>query len=57
MRKVVNIFFVKEFGKSLRKIRVNKKMSMRTLVYTINVEYSRIISIELGKINTSINTI
>ena len=30
---------------------------MQTLAYTINVEYSQISRIELGKINTSINTV
>ncbi len=32
-------------------------MSMQTLAYTINVEYSQISRIELGKINTTINTV
>lgn len=57
MRKEVNDIFIKEFGKNLRKIRLSKKMSMQTLAYTINVEYSQISRIELGKINTSLNTI
>jgi len=38
----------------LRKIRESKKMSMQTLAYTINVEYSQISRIERGQINTSI---
>ena len=57
MRKAVNETFIKEFGKNLRKIRLSKKVSMQTLVYTINVEYSQISRIELGKICTSISTI
>ena len=57
MRKTVNDIFIKEFGKNLRKIRLSKKMSMQTLAYTINVDYSQISRIELRKINTSINTI
>lgn len=32
-------------------------MSIQTLAYTINVEYSQISRIKLGKINTTINTI
>ena len=36
---------------------MSKKMSKQTLAYTINVEYSQISRIELGKINTSINTV
>jgi transcriptional regulator with XRE-family HTH domain len=57
VRKAVNDIFIKEFGKNLRKIRLSKKVSMQTLAYTINVEYSQISRIELGKINTSISTV
>ena len=57
MRKAVNETFIKEFGKNLRKIRLSKKVSMQTLAYTINVEYSQISRIELRKICTSISTI
>ncbi len=57
MRKAVNETFIIRFGKNLRKIRLDKKMSMQTLAYTINVEYSQISRIELGKINTSIGTV
>lgn len=57
MRKAVNETFIKEFGKNLRKIRLSKKVSMQTLAYTINVEYSQISRIELGKICTTISTI
>ena len=57
MRKTVNETYIRAFGENLRKIRQNKKMSMQTLAYTINVEYSQISRIELGKINTSISTI
>jgi transcriptional regulator with XRE-family HTH domain len=57
VRKAVNEIFIKEVGKYLRKIRLSKKMSMQTLAYTINVEYSQISRIELGKINASISTV
>ena len=57
VRKEVNDIFIKEFGKNLRKIRMSKNISMQTLAYTINVEYSQISRIELGKINTSISTV
>ena len=57
MRKTVNETYIRAFGENLRKIRQNKKMSMQILAYTINVEYSQISRIELGKINTSISTI
>lgn len=57
MRKAVNKSFIISFGKNLRKVRTSKKVSMQTLAYIINVEYSQISRIELGKINTSISTI
>ena len=53
MRKEVNENFIKAFGENLRKVRMSKNVSMQTLAYTINVEYSQISRIELGKINTS----
>lgn len=57
VRKAVNEIFIIEFGKNLRKIRLSKNVSMQTLAYTINVEYSQISRIELGKINTSISIV
>lgn len=57
VRKTTNEIFIKEFGKNLRRIRLSKDISMQTLAYTINVEYSQISRIELGKINTSIGTV
>jgi len=57
VRKATNEIFIKEFGKNLRRIRMSKNISMQNLAYTINVEYSQISRIELGKISTSISTI
>lgn len=54
MRNATSQNFIKAFGENLRKIRLGKQMSMQTLAYTINVEYSQISRIELGKISTSI---
>lgn len=56
VRKQVNKAFVIAFGDNLRKIRLAKNISMQNLAYAINVEYSQISRIELGKINTSIST-
>jgi transcriptional regulator with XRE-family HTH domain len=56
VRKQVNKPFVIAFGNNLRKLRLSKKISMQNLAYAINVEYSQISRIELGKINTSIST-
>jgi transcriptional regulator with XRE-family HTH domain len=57
VRKAVDESFIIEFGKNLRKIRLSKGISMQNLAYTINVEYSQISRIELGKIKTSISTV
>ena len=57
VRKAVDDSFIIAFGKNLRKIRLSKGISMQNLAYTINVEYSQISRIELGKINTSISTV
>lgn len=56
VRKQVNKTFVIAFGNNLRKLRLSKNISMQNLAYAINVEYSQISRIELGKINTSIGT-
>ncbi|MCZ8329742.1 MAG: helix-turn-helix transcriptional regulator [Flavobacterium sp.] len=56
MKKTANEIFIKAFGKNLRKIRLAKEISMQNLAYSINVEYSQISRIELGKINTSVST-
>lgn len=57
VRKQVNKAFVIAFGNNLRKIRLSKNVSMQNLAYAINVEYSQISRIELGKINTSISIV
>ncbi|WP_396172740.1 helix-turn-helix domain-containing protein [Flavobacterium sp.] len=56
VRKTANYSFIKAFGKNLRNIRLEKKVSMQNLAYSINIEYSQISRIELGKINTTIST-
>jgi transcriptional regulator with XRE-family HTH domain len=56
VRKTANGSFIKAFGKNLRNIRLEKKVSMQNLAYSINIEYSQISRIELGKINTTIST-
>ncbi len=56
VKKTANEIFIKAFGKNLRKIRLAKEISMQNLAYSINVEYSQISRIELGKINTSVST-
>ena len=57
MKKSINKAFIINFGINLRKIRESKNMTMQTLAYTINVEYSQISRIERGLINTSIGVI
>lgn len=57
VRKTVNAQFVIKFGLHLRKIRMEKNISMQTLAYMVNVEYSQISRIEHGKINTSLSMV
>ena len=57
VRKTVNEQFVIEFGLHLRKIRMEKNISMQTLADMVNVEYSQISRIEHGKINTSLSMV
>lgn len=57
MRNGINKTFIINFGINLRKVRESKNMSMQTLAYTVNVEYSQISRIERGIINTSIGLI
>lgn len=57
MRKNINTAFIKSFGLQLRAKRKAKKMSMEKLAHLCEMEYSQISRIELGQINTSIDTI
>ena len=57
MRKDVNIVPIIEFGKRLRLIRQSKGYSMEKLAEISSFEYSQISRIELGQINTSLDTI
>ena len=54
VKKSINKEFIIQFGVNLRKIRESKNISMHTLAYTTNIEYSQISRIERGIINTSI---
>lgn len=56
VRKRVDISFIKSFGTQVRKKRNEKEMSMEKLAHLCEMEYSQISRIELGQINTSINT-
>lgn len=57
MRKDVEIEPIIEFGKNLRLIRKSKGLSMEKLADLAEFEYSQISRIELGQINTSIDTV
>ncbi len=57
MRKVVEIESIIKFGKNLRLIRKSKGISMEKLANLSDFEYSQISRIELGQINTSIDTV
>ena len=58
-RGVINIRnekVIKAFGKNLRALRKNKKLSIEELAYDANLEYSQVARIERGEINTTIST-
>ena len=57
MRKEVEIESIILFGKHLRMIRKSKGYSMEKLADLSSFEYSQISRIELGQINTSLDTI
>lgn len=57
MRKEVDIEQIKKFGEQLRVIRKAKGLSMEKLAELTSFEYSQISRIELGQINTSLDTI
>jgi transcriptional regulator with XRE-family HTH domain len=57
VRKDVEIEPIIEFGKNLRLIRKSKGISMEKLAELADFEYSQISRIELGQINTSLDTV
>jgi transcriptional regulator with XRE-family HTH domain len=57
VRKDVEIESIILFGKQLRLIRQSKGLSMEKLAALSSFEYSQISRIELGQINTSLDTV
>lgn len=57
MRKNVEIEPILLFGKRLRQLRLSKNISMEKLAELSSFEYSQISRIELGQINTSLDTV
>lgn len=51
-----NTEFIKAFGKNLRRIRLEKKMSQEFLADEIGIPTNQVGRIERGEINTSIST-
>jgi transcriptional regulator with XRE-family HTH domain len=49
--------FCKAFGKQVRKIRVEKNLSMRELALQSDMEYSQLSKFERAVINTTISTV
>lgn len=45
---------IKNVGKNIRKLREGKKLSIEALASHASIDYSQLIRIENGKINTSI---
>lgn len=52
-----DIDFIQQFGKNLRKIRKDKKMSQEDLAMNADTSRSQIARIERGEINPSITTV
>ncbi|MEY3208385.1 MAG: Helix-turn-helix domain [Bacteroidota bacterium] len=44
----------KAIGGNIRKLRIEKKMSIETMAFNAAMDYTQLSRIELGKINTSI---
>jgi transcriptional regulator with XRE-family HTH domain len=57
VRKDVEIEPIIQFGNQLRFIRLSKGLSMEKLAALSSFEYSQISRIELGQINTSLDTV
>jgi transcriptional regulator with XRE-family HTH domain len=48
---------LKKFGNNLRKLRKDRKLTLRDLSSACNIDYSNILKIEQGKINITFTTI
>jgi len=48
---------LKEFGENLRKLRKDKKLSLREMSYACSIDNSKIAKIEKGKINITLTTL
>ncbi|MCB9233736.1 MAG: helix-turn-helix transcriptional regulator [Bacteroidia bacterium] len=57
MTKIREENFILDFGQNIRKIRLEKGITMEKLAELCNVEYTQIARIERGKINTSISMV
>lgn len=49
--------YIEMFGKSVRRTRTERKMSMQTLANLADIELSQVHRIETGKINPKLSTI
>jgi transcriptional regulator with XRE-family HTH domain len=57
MIKPVDKKVLKKFGENLRKIRKQKKLSLRQMSYACSIDNSKIAKIEKGKINITYTTL
>lgn len=53
---IKNKKLITQFGKRVRKLRQERKISMRHLADLADIDYTQIAKIENGKINTTIST-
>lgn len=57
MKRIRNEKLLKGFGYQVRKIRLSKNMTLEGLADSAGIEYSQVIRVEAGKVNTTISTI
>lgn len=57
MGKSRNIDYVIAFGKQIKKLRLERKLSRETLAAYADIETMQVYRIETGKVNTTISTI
>lgn len=56
MGKSRNTDYIIAFGKQIKKLRLNRKLSRETLAAYADIETMQIYRIETGKVNTTIST-
>jgi transcriptional regulator with XRE-family HTH domain len=56
MKRVRDEKLLKEFGFHVRQLRMARNMTLEELAESAGIEYSQVIRVEAGKVNTTIST-